>query len=226
MARPSKSVAALGQGLGAAGGQGHGVDEDLGREPADDRPAEVPLVEVVRLVDLPAPLIGQAAGDLPVEPLHVELVVDEAVGQVIEERRVAGGVGQVHVVGRVDDPDAEVVGPDPVDERLGEIRVVLAPEPLHQGGPRVVDPGDGDLVAAEDLGRDDPTRLGLGLLGPLATRAAWPFRLTKTSCQGADLARLAELVESYDSARHPEACRGPVSLLTFWNASRASGAIP
>ena len=59
--------------------------------------------------------------------------------QVVEQRLIAGRVGQVHVVRRVDDADVEVVRPDPVDEGLGEVRVVLAAQPLHQRLARILD---------------------------------------------------------------------------------------
>ena len=50
------------------------------------RVAEVPLVEPVGLVRLPAPLIRPAVDDLAMQPLHVEAVLDEPVRQVVQQR--------------------------------------------------------------------------------------------------------------------------------------------
>ena len=79
----------------------HGVVGNFRRQAARHGAAEVPLVLGVRLVGLPGELIGAAVADLAVQPLHVEVVLDEPGGQVIEQRPVARRVGQAHVVRRL-----------------------------------------------------------------------------------------------------------------------------
>jgi len=43
-------------------------------------------------------------------------VLDELIGQVVQQLAIAGGIGQVHVVGRLDDADVEVMRPNAIDE--------------------------------------------------------------------------------------------------------------
>src|SRR5439155_3032696 len=95
------------------------------------------------------------------DPLHIEVVLNEALSKVIEQRRVAGQVGEAHVVGRLDDADVEVVGPDTIDEGFGEVLVLRIAEPVHQGLTRVVELGKIDFLATENA----------------SDGASWPFAL-------------------------------------------------
>ena len=45
-------------------------------------------------------------------------------GKVIEQGGIARRVGQVQVVGRIDEAGVEIAGPDAIDEGAGEVRVV------------------------------------------------------------------------------------------------------
>ena len=64
---------------------------------------EIALVTSVGLVGLPAQLIRAAVQDLAVQPLHIELVLDEALRQVIQQRSIAGRVTEAEIVYGVDD---------------------------------------------------------------------------------------------------------------------------
>ena len=52
--------------------------------------AEIPSVEAVGFVRLPARLIRSAVGDFPVQPLHVIAMLDEPLREVIQQGGVAG----------------------------------------------------------------------------------------------------------------------------------------
>jgi hypothetical protein len=58
-----------------------------------------------------------------VQPLHVELMFDEAFCEVVEQRGIDRRVGQVQVISWLYDTHIEVGGPDAVDEGFGEQRV-------------------------------------------------------------------------------------------------------
>ncbi len=113
------------------------------------------------------------------EPLHVELVAQEALRQVIQQGLVAGRIGHVHIIRRVDNPLAEIIGPDPVDEGPGEIRVVLAPHPLHQRFTWVVNLGERDLVTAQQFGCGDSTTALRAILR-CATACGSVYRWSRT----------------------------------------------
>ena len=53
-------------------------------------------------------------------------------GQMIHQGFIGGGVGEVHVISGVHNAIAEVVTPDTVDDRFGEVRVFSRSEPRHQ----------------------------------------------------------------------------------------------
>ncbi len=72
------------------------------------------------------------------QPLQVEVVFDELGSQMIQQCCVAGGIGQVHIIGWIDDSDAEVVAPNSVDDGFGKVWVFRRTQPLHQGTTRVL----------------------------------------------------------------------------------------
>src|SRR6185503_17952478 len=76
---------------------------------------------------------------------------EEAVAEFLQQFRMSGRVERRQIVGRVDDPSAEVVRPDSVHDRLREVRVVRFPHPLHHQFARVTIVGDG-----EGLGEPEP----------------------------------------------------------------------
>ncbi len=86
----------------------------------------------------------------------------EVFGQGFEQRRVAGRVRRTQVIDRLHDPTAHQVGPDPVDDHLGKIRVLGTGHPVGQGfaGIRVRVVGLSRL-AEEGLGRQDFTAQGM-----------------------------------------------------------------
>ena len=87
----------------------------------------------LRAVACAALLIRAAVEDRAVQPLQV----------VLRARRTRrhssssssgcdAGLKRRQIVGRIDDAAAEVVGPDAVDDRLGEERIVRPPQPGHE----------------------------------------------------------------------------------------------
>ena len=81
------------------------------------------------------------------QPFQVVTMVDELGGQVIQQCRIAGWVGQVHVIGRIDNARAEIVAPDAVDDRPG-----------GRGGTRVGEPA-GEIETGRVLDLEE-TALG------------------------------------------------------------------
>ena len=98
------------------------------------------------------------------QPFHVVAVLHEVVGQVVQQRRVGGRVGQVHVVHRFHDASAEIVVPNTVHERPGKVRVFAGAQPLHQRLSWVGIIGQVHLLAAEHAGGDDPAAVPLFLV--------------------------------------------------------------
>ncbi len=89
------------------------------------------------LVGPSAELIGPADQDRADQGLEVELHRDELGGQAVEQLVVRGGVGVAEVIHRLDDPPADQVIPDPVDQALGEERIGGTGEPGGEGHPAV-----------------------------------------------------------------------------------------
>ena len=99
-------------------------------------------------------------------------------GQRVQQLRIAGRVGDPHVVHRLDDAAAEEVRPVAVRQRLREERVLGVGHPVHQLLARVLVGGDGHRVAAERL-----------RVGSLAGALGWftspmPLRRTKMLLSG------------------------------------------
>ena len=115
--------------------------------------AEVAVVVPIGLVGFPAELVSAARNDLAVQPLHVVAVLDEGRRQVVQQRFVAGRVGQAVIIGRIDNADVEVAGPDSIDECPGEQAVVLATQPVHQRRANVVKLCQVDLFVSQQPGR-------------------------------------------------------------------------
>src|SRR5947208_5150988 len=87
-------------------------------------------------------------------PLHVKVVLEEAASEVIEQRLVARRIGETQIVGRIDNANIEVVGPDAIDECLGEVPIVGTPQPVHQRLARIVQRRDVYYLTAENAGRN------------------------------------------------------------------------
>ncbi len=68
----------------------------------------------------------------------VVLVLDEVLGQGVEQLGVGRRIGQREIVDRIDDADAEIVAPDAVDEAAGEERIVRRAHPVEQRDARVL----------------------------------------------------------------------------------------
>ena len=60
------------------------------------------------------------------------MVVDKVLGQGGEQFGIDGRVARPDVIDRVDDAAGEEITPHPVDDRLGEVRIVLRGQPLRQ----------------------------------------------------------------------------------------------
>ena len=119
---------------------GHGrdrVEQDFGRQELGLGVREIEAVVRVQRVGGRAELIGAAVQDRADQLLEVVAVLDEVGREAVEQLVVAGGVGVAEVVDRLDDPPADQVKPDPVDQALGEERVVGARQPGRQADPPV-----------------------------------------------------------------------------------------
>ena len=120
------------------------------------------------------------------------LLLDEVVGQGVEQLGVGRRIGQREVVHRVDDADAEVVAPDAIGEAAGEERVVRRAHPVEQRLTRVL-----AVLRPRSRGRRAPWAAAAcsvsgsssGRLPPLP-----PARPTKTSRSGASWFFLALLL--------------------------------
>ena len=97
-----------------------------------------------------AELVGPAQDDGPDQELPVETMVHEAACQRVEKLGVARWVVRPHVVDRVDQADAEEVGPDAVDRRAGEVGVLGRNHPLGQDRARRDLGPPGRLSAVEE----------------------------------------------------------------------------
>ena len=87
-------------------GTGDAVDrvvEHFGRQPPGHGVRIVDVVVLVPAIGLDGKLIGPRAADQPQHVPHVEMMVDELAGQVIEQLRVGGRVAGADVVQRLDD---------------------------------------------------------------------------------------------------------------------------
>src|ERR1700677_5082846 len=108
-------------------------------------------------------LIGPRQGDGLDEILDVELVGDELLRQLRQQLRMAGGVfvGRL-IINRINNAEAEEMGPYAVGPGLSEIRILGGHEPIGQdipaidlvlpdGGLAVEEFGLNDLVGARDI---------------------------------------------------------------------------
>lgn len=75
--------------------------------------------------------------------------------QSIEEFGVGGWVGGSHIIDRVDDADAEEVGPDAIDGHMGEGGVIAADHPIDERLSWIDSLGDGGRAAIQEGGRED-----------------------------------------------------------------------
>ena len=66
------------------------------------------------------------------QELQVVAVRPELLGQQVEQLGVRRRVVVPHVIDRIDDPGAEEPGPDAIDRRPGEVRVVGRGHPVGQ----------------------------------------------------------------------------------------------
>ena len=96
------------------------------------------LVVLVELVRHRAELVRPALADRLDQVLQAVLVVDQVLGQGVEQLGVRRRVGDAHVVQRIDDAAAEEVRPVAVGHGPGEERVLRVDHPVDQLLPRVV----------------------------------------------------------------------------------------
>ncbi len=152
----------------------HGVADLLGRQPA---PAEMPEQAVLRVDPLrlrrdrrPTRLaVGVAQHDQPMERLEPPAVFHERCGQPVEQLRVAGTVSLgAEVVHRLHQSQAEVLGPDPIDEHPRRKRMLARREPPRQSRARIANIGRqfGAVVGDEDARGPGADRLALVLPDP------------------------------------------------------------
>ncbi len=83
------------------------------------------------------------------QPLHVVTTGNELAAQPVKQRAITRRVRPVEVVRGLDNADAKVVMPDPVDECRSEIRVVLFQQPGHQRFARIRELIQIDLVITQ-----------------------------------------------------------------------------
>ena len=96
------------------------VAEHLGLDPPHAGVGEVPLVAFVAGVGLRRPLIGLREADVADQPLEVVFVFDQLAAQLLVKLGIDGRVADANVVDRLDDADAEEVGPDAIGHAGGE----------------------------------------------------------------------------------------------------------
>ena len=77
-------------------------------------------------------LIGARGEQLAREGAEIESQRLQSGFEMVEERLVRGGIGGAEIVDRLDQAAAEIVGPEPVGDRPGEVRVVGGGGPLGQ----------------------------------------------------------------------------------------------
>ena len=157
--RSDRAVVEVGQKLRlrALGRRGHRqrIEDDLRGQTADQRVAEIFLIELVARRSLPTPLIRVAARDLAVQPLHVEATLHKARREIVHQLLVRRRIREVHVIRRLDDAASEIHGPHPVHPRAGEIRILLRAKPIHERTARIGILRERHLAAAENLRRED-----------------------------------------------------------------------
>ena len=91
-------------------------------------------------------------------------MVDEVFRQGVEQAGVRWRVREREVVDGLDQPDAEVVGPDAVDEAAGEVRIVRRPHPLPEFLSRVAPVLEGIVGPPSALAPADRPSPGGGTL--------------------------------------------------------------
>jgi hypothetical protein len=87
-------------------GMHQGIVGRLGRQSPNQSPAEVSLIELVGFIGPPTELVSPAAGDLAMQPFQIVALFDEFLSEIIQQCRVAGRVGEVHVIRRIDNAHA------------------------------------------------------------------------------------------------------------------------
>ena len=95
-------------------------------------------VALVQLGRFGSELIDVRLADRADEILEVEAVVEEVLGQCIEQFRVRGRVGDPQIVLGVDDAATEEVLEVPVHQSLGEERILRSGHPVDERLPRVL----------------------------------------------------------------------------------------
>ena len=115
----------------------HGIINDLRWNSPWDRTAVVAAVFAVGFVRLPTALVGFAADNLPVQPLHVIAAGNKTLCQPVEQLGVAGRIGWSELVSWLNNPDVKISGPDTINKRPGKPGVILFPQPIHDGFARI-----------------------------------------------------------------------------------------
>ena len=116
-------------------------------------PRKIAFIKFIRCVCVPAQLVRPTIGNRSMEPFQIVLMIAEFGRQVIQQGFVAGGIGKTEIVDRFDDPNIEIPGPDTVNDRFREVRVILVPHPVHQCSARVFKIFDLDFFSTQNLGR-------------------------------------------------------------------------
>ncbi len=100
-------------------------------------PAEVSLITRIGHVRFAAALIRIAGHDFAVQPMKVIPRFDKSVRQVCQQRRVARRIAKIQIIDRIDNTDAEVIGPNTVDNRFSKVGIFRRAQPRHQRITRV-----------------------------------------------------------------------------------------
>ena len=108
------------------------VAEHLGLDPPHAGVGEVPLVAFVAGVGLRRPLIGLREADIAHQPLEVVLVLDQLAAKLLVKLGIDRRIADANVVDRLDDADAEEVGPDAIGHAGGEEGIVGRGQPVGQ----------------------------------------------------------------------------------------------
>ena len=106
----------------------------------------------VGLVGATGELVGTRGADVADQLLEIVVVIDKLGREGLKQFRVAGGIGNAHVVNGVGNPNPEKVSPYDIDHVLGEPRILLGGEPSGDRFTTGLVLDLGRSVRAEELG--------------------------------------------------------------------------
>ena len=142
-----------------------GVEEHFGGQPFRVITREILFIDLVVLVWNLAELINLRAAYRPHQVFQIVAVRDKVFGQAVEQFRIRRRIGLAHVVLRFNDAAVEEMLPIAVDQRPGEIGVVLAGHPVGQRLTRI--------VVGRKVHRNGPQTRGLYRLFGFLVRRRW-----------------------------------------------------